>query len=95
MPGHDLGAPLALYDRMLPDRRRVEFQMKMHARVRTEVVWLNFEPGMMHRVEYAGLNSINHLRSKRKAARRVQGCRRMPPSERLAVFSVILAVEAE
>ena len=88
------GHPSALYDEMLPDWRRVALQVTTQAQVRTEVVWLNFEPGRMHWASHAGRNATDRQRIKRKAARWAQGYSRMPPGERLAVISAIMAVEA-
>lgn len=89
------GHPSALYDGMLSDWRRVALQVTTQARVRTEVVWLNFEPGRMHCAGHAGRNATDRQRIKRKAARWAQGYRKMPTGERLAVISAIMAVEAE
>ena len=88
------GHPSALYQTMLSDWRRVALQVTTQARVRTEVVWLNFEPGRMHWAGHAGRNATDRQRIKRKAARWAQGYRKMPPDERLAVVSAIMAIEA-
>ena len=88
------GHPSALYETMLSDWRRVALQVTTQARVRTEVVWLNFEPGQMHSAGHAGRNATDRQRIKRKAARWAEGYRKMPPDERLAVISAIMAVEA-
>ena len=87
------GHPSALYETMLSDWRRVALQVTTQARVRTEVVWLNFEPGRMHWAGHAGRNATDRQRIKRKAARWAEGYRKMPPGERLAVISAIMAVE--
>ncbi len=50
------GRPSALYDDLLRDWRRIAVQVT--TRVRTEVVWLNFEPGR---------NRTDRQRIKRKA----------------------------
>ena len=89
------GHPSALYDGMLSDWRRIALQVTTQARVRTEVVWLNFEPGRMHSASHAGRNHTDRQRIKRKAARWAERYRKMPPGERLAVISAIMAVEAE
>ena len=89
------GHPSALYDEMLSDWRRVALQVTTQARVRTEVVWLNFEPERMHWAGHAGQNNTDRQRIKRKAARWAEGYRKMPPGERLAVISAIMAIEAE
>ena len=88
------GHPSALYETMLSDWRRVALQVTTQARVRTEVVWLNFEPRGMHWAGHAGRNATDRQRIKRKAARWAEGYRKMPPDERLAVISAMMAVEA-
>jgi len=88
------GHPSALYDGALRDWRRVAWQVTTQARVRTEVVWFNFEPGRTHGVGHAGRNATDRQRIRRKAARWAEGYRRMPPAERQAVISAIMAVEA-
>ncbi len=88
------GHPSALYDDLLRDWRRIAVQVTTQARVRTEVVWLNFEPGRIHSASHAGRNHPDRQRIKRKAARWAAGYRRMPPGERQAVLEAIMAVEA-
>ena len=88
------GHPSALYDSMLSDWRRIALQVTTRARVRTEVVWLNFTPGRMHSAGHAGRNHTDRQRIKRKAARWAAGYRKMPAGERLAVLAAIMAVEA-
>ena len=88
------GHPSALYETMLSDWRRIALQVTTQARVRTEVVWLNFEPGRMHWAGHTGRNATDRQRIKRKAARWAEGYRKMPPGERLAVIAAIMAVEA-
>ena len=89
------GHPSALYDGMLSDWRRVAVQVTTQAQVRTEVVWFNFRPDRMHWAGHAGRNSTDRQRIKRKAARWSEGYRKLPPGERLAVISAIMAIEAE
>ncbi len=91
VPGH----PSALYDEALRDWRRVALQVTTQARVRTEVVWPDFEPGRTHRAGHAGRNATDRQRIRRRAARRDGGYRRMPPAGRQAVMAAIMAVEAE
>ena len=89
------GHPSALYETMLSDWRRIALQVTTQAQTRTEMVWLNFEPGRMHHPGHAGRSATDRQRIKRKAARWAQGYRKMPPGERLAVISAIMNVEAE
>ena len=88
------GHPSALYDDLLQDWRRVAVQVTTQARVRTEVVWLNFAPGRLHGAGHAGRNHTDRQRIKRKAARWAAKYRTMPPGERQAVLAAIMAVEA-
>ncbi len=48
------GHPSTLYDDLLRDWRRIVVQVT--TRVRTEVVWVDFEPGRMHSAGDAGRN---------------------------------------
>ncbi len=89
------GHPSALYDDLLRDWRRIAVQVTTQAQVRTEVVWLNFEPGRMHSASHAGRNRTDRQRIKRKAARWAAGYRKMPPGERQAMLAAIMTVEAE
>ena len=87
--------PSALYDDMLRDWRRIALQVTTQGQVRTEVVWFNFAPDRMHWAGHAGRDRTDRQRIRRKAARWAEGYRKMPPGERLAVVSAIMAVEAE
>ena len=88
------GHPSALYENMLRDWHRITFQVMTHGQVRTEVVWFNFAPERMHWADHPGQNRTDRQRIKRKAARWAEAYRKMPPGERLAVISAIMAVEA-
>ena len=88
------GYPSALYDDLLGEWRTLELQVMNQAGVRTEKLWFNFTPDRMHWPSYAGRNFTHRQSIKRKAhswGRRYQA---MPPAERLAVLSSIMAVEA-
>ena len=88
------GYPSALYDDLLGQWRTLELQVMNQAGVRTEKLWFNFTPDRVHWPAYAGRNFTHRQSIKRKAhgwARRYQA---MPPAERLAVLSSIMAVEA-
>ena len=88
------GYPSALYDDLLGQWRTLELQVMNQAGVRTEKLWFNFTPDRVHWPAYAGRNFTHRQSIKRKAhswGRRYQG---MPPAERLAVLSSIMAVEA-
>jgi DNA adenine methylase len=88
------GYPSALYDDLLGEWRILELQVMNQAGVRTEKLWFNFTPDRVHWPAYAGRNFTHRQSIKRKAhswGRRYQA---MPPAERLAVLSSIMAVEA-
>lgn len=88
------GYPSALYDDLLGHWRSLELQVMNQAGVRTEKLWFNFTPDRVHWPSFAGRNFTHRQSIKRKAhgwGRRYQA---MPPAERLAVLSSIMAVEA-
>jgi len=88
------GYPSALYDDLLGQWRTLELQVMNQGGVRTEKLWFNFTPDRVHWPAYAGRNFTHRQSIKRKAhswGRRYQA---MPPAERLAVLSSIMAVEA-
>jgi DNA adenine methylase len=88
------GYPSALYEKLLLDWRSLELQVMNQAGVRTEKLWFNFTPDRVHWPRYAGKNFTDRQRIKRKAANWGRQYRAMPPAERLAVLSSIMAVEA-
>ncbi len=89
------GYPSALYDEQLPQWRRLELQVMNQGGVRTEKLWLNFTPDRVHWPSYAGKNFTDRQRIKRKAASWGKRYQALPPAERLAVLSAMMAVEAE
>lgn len=89
------GYPSALYDELLGDWRSVSVQVMNQAGVATEKVWFNFEPDRVHWSRCAGRNFTHRQQIKRKAEGWSRRYRQMPPPERLAVLSAIMAVEAE
>jgi len=88
------GYPSALYEELLPNWRSLELQVMNQAGVRTEKLWFNFAPDRVYWPSYAGKNFTDRQRIKRKAANWAKQYRAMPPAERLAVLSAIMAVEA-
>ena len=88
------GYPSALYDDLLGDWRTVELQVMNQAGVRTEKVWFNFTPDRVHWPAFAGRNFTHRQTIKRKAQSWGRRYQAMPPAERLAVLSSIMAVEA-
>ena len=89
------GYPSRLYDEQLGDWRTLELQVMNHAGVRTEKLWLNFEPDRVHWARYAGKDFTDRQRIKRKAESWARRYRAMPRGERLAVLAGLMAVEAE
>ena len=89
------GYPSALYDEALDDWHHLEIQVMNQAGVRTEKLWFNFTPERLFWAGYAGKNFTDRQRIKRKAQSWAQRYQAMPRGERLAVFSAMMAVEAE
>ena len=88
------GYPSALYDDLLGEWRILELQVMNQAGVRTEKLWFNFTPDRVHWPAYAGRNFTHRQSIKRKAASWGRRYQAMPPAERLAVLSSIMAAEA-
>lgn len=89
------GYPSSLYDEGLTDWRSMELQVMNQAGVRTEKVWFNFTPDRVHWARYAGKNHTERQCIKRKAESWGRRYRALPPAQRLAVLSALMAVEAE
>lgn len=89
------GYPSALYDESLPGWQSLELQVMNQGGVRTEKVWFNFRPERVHWARYAGKNFTDRQRIKRKAENWGRRYRALPPGERLAVLSALMAVEAD
>ena len=88
------GYPSSLYDELLPDWRTLELQVMNQGGVRTEKLWFNFAPDRVHWPRYAGKNFTDRQRIKRKAENWAKRYQALPPAERLAVLSAMMAVEA-
>lgn len=98
---HQLGAqgaavmissyPSALYDALYEGWGAREFQAMTRGGVRTEKVWMNFEPGAVHWATVAGHNFTDRQRIKRKAARWARMFNDLPPAERQAILAALLA----
>ena len=88
------GYPSSLYDELLPDWRTLELQVMNQDGVRTEKLWFNFTPERVHWPRYAGKNFADRQRIKRKAENWAKRYQALPPAERLAVLSSMMAVEA-
>lgn len=88
------GYPSALYDDLLGEWRTLELQVMNQAGVRTEKLWFNFTPDRIHWPAYAGRNFTHRQSIKRKAESWGRRYQALPPAERLAVLSSMMAVEA-
>jgi len=89
------GYPSALYDERLSGWQSVELQVMNQGGVRTEKLWFNFSLDRVHWAGYAGKNFTDRQRIKRKAENWGRRYATLPPGERLAVLSAMMAVEAE
>lgn len=88
------GYPSALYDERLRDWHSIELQVMNQGGVRTEKLWFNFTVDQVHWPRYAGKNHTDRQRIKRKAESWGRRYAALPPAERLAVLSALMAVDA-
>lgn len=89
------GYPSTVYDELLMDWGTLELQVMNQAGVRTEKLWFNFTPDRVHWCRYAGKNFTDRQRIKRKAENWGKRYQALPRTERLAVLSSIMSVEAQ
>ncbi|MDZ7750650.1 MAG: DNA methylase [Gammaproteobacteria bacterium] len=89
------GYPSALYDERLAGWRSLELQVMNQAGVVTEKLWFNFSVERLHWARYAGKNFTDRQRIKRKAVSWARRYEALPPAERLAVLSAVMAVEVQ
>lgn len=82
-----------LYEDHLFDWWSVNFQAMTRGGVRTETIWMNFQPGEVHYHTYAGKDFTDRQRIKRKAERWSANYRKLPPAERQAVLAAILSTD--
>lgn len=85
------GYPSALYNDLLPDWRTLQFQVMTRGGVRTEQLWFNYAPDSAYWSTYAGKDFTDRQRIKRKAQRWANNFANLPPDERQAVLSALLA----
>ena len=85
----------ALYDELLCGWHSVELQVMNQAGVRTEKLWFNFAIERIHWARYVGKNHTDRQRVKRKAQSWARRYRALPPGERLAVLSAMMAAETQ
>jgi site-specific DNA-adenine methylase len=80
----------ALYDRMLADWRRIDYQTATRGGGVTESLWCNFDaPAQLHDYRFLGTGFRERERIKRKKARWLTKLRRMTPVEAAAVLAAI------
>ncbi len=89
------GYPSALYDKLLPGWRTLEFQVMSRGGVRTEKLWLSFAANSAHWATFAGNNFTDRQRIKRKAQRWAENYRTLPAGERVAVLAALLAMSGD
>ena len=89
------GYPSRPCDEHLADWRTLEIQAGNQSCAVTEKPWFDFAPDRVRWHACAGRNFTDRQRIKRHAESWARRCRAMPPGERLAVVSAIMAVEAE
>ncbi len=84
--------PAGLYETLLSDWRKLEFQVMTRGGPRTEQLWMNYEPEAAHWATYAGKNFTDRQRIKRKALRWQSNYAKLQHQERLAILSALLEV---
>jgi hypothetical protein len=89
------GYSSTLYDDFLNGWGSREIKVMNQAGVRIEKLWFNFIPDRVHWARFTGKNFTDRQRIKRKAANWGKRYKNLPLSERFAVLSSIMAVEAQ
>ena len=79
-----------LYDEMLKDWWRKDFQAMTRGGIRTETIWLNYKPGDVHYHTYAGDNFTDRQRIKRKAQRWANKYKKLPAPEQQVILAALL-----
>lgn len=80
----------ALYDQLLGDWRRIDYQTMTHRGVVTECLWLSYDEVEPHWHTYAGKNKAERQQIKRKAERWAANYHKCTKGERLAIMAAIL-----
>ncbi|PHS25479.1 MAG: DNA methylase [Robiginitomaculum sp.] len=81
------GYPSALYDEMLDDWRKTEFQAMTRGGVRTECLWMNYAQYKPFWHTIAGENSAERWRISKKSKRWGHRLARLPDAEKMACFA--------
>lgn len=79
-----------IYSKQLPTWKRIDFQAMTRGGVRTESVWLNFEPEKQHYPTFSGKDFTDRQRIKRKAQRWGAKFKTLPENEKQAILQEIL-----
>ncbi|WP_064574784.1 DNA adenine methylase [Hafnia paralvei] len=87
------GYPSRLYDETLVGWRSKEFQAMTRGGVRTEKIWMNYQEGKAYSHAFAGKDSNDRQRIKRKVKRWKDKFSLLPPAERLAIMTALCDVE--
>jgi DNA adenine methylase len=88
------GYPSKLYDDLLTGWRTYEFQVMTRGGVRTEKLWMNYDPDAAFWASYAGRDKTERQNIKRKAASWADMYAKLAPGERLAIMAALLEVHA-
>jgi DNA adenine methylase len=86
------GYASSVYDELLVDWRRREYQVMTRGGVRTEVLWMNYEQGSSLLSRFVGRDYVDRQRIKRKASRWRSRFSAMPAGERNVVLAALLDV---
>lgn len=86
------GYPSDFYDVELAGWNVYEFQAPTRGGVRTEKIWMNFEPGRTHWVEYTGNDFLDRQRTRRLADRWAKKYAAMQEGDRQAILAALLEV---
>ena len=89
------GYPNELYDAVLPEWYTHTFQAMTRGGVRTEKLWLSYQPGAAYWSTYAGKDYIERQRIKRKAERWAARYAALPAAERIAVLAAMLEMDIQ
>jgi DNA adenine methylase len=86
------GYASSLYDTILSDWRRKEFQVMTRGGVRTEVIWMNFSDQTRLLSNFVGDGWIDRQRIRRKSMRWAKKFSSMPVEERNLILASMLAI---
>lgn len=83
----------AIYDEMLAGWRRIDFEAMTRGGVRTESLWINYEPpAVPSELTFLGDNYRERERIKRKKARWAEKLRGLPVAEQHAIMEVLRGI---